>query len=167
MQSDEDPYQAMPAPKAPAAATPIGTGKKKPEYPFGLKKNEYEKLKKLPSVTNWHAKMNKKRNYGLVIEYWHATGPAEMNKNGYLKSSGFGYSGGAKSSVAQKFEMNDYDVTDIHFDEDCDSWIFKDKEGKFHRMAWPNAYRNENYPHHESRKEVDDIIAGCNGVTIH
>lgn len=139
----------------------------KKNEPFGLKKTEYKKLTKIPSLTNWHAKKNRKRNNGLVIEYWVATGPAEINKNGQLKSSGFGYSSGSKNSVPQKFEQRDIDVTDIHFDQECDSWIIKDKDGKFHRMAWPNAYRNPKYPHHESRSVVNDIIISCNGVIVH
>lgn len=180
MQSDYNDYQAMPPPKvkspratsAPAAVTDSSTATTarvttKKEIPFGLKKNEYKKLTKLPSLTNWSAKKNKKKNDGLVIDYWIATGPAEMKDNGYYKgNAGVGYTAGAKSTQIQKFEQKDIDVVEVHFDNKSDSWIIKDKEGKFYRIAWPNAYRNENYPHHASRQEVDDIIASCNGVTI-
>lgn len=140
----------------------------KPQVSFGIAKPAYTKLTKLPSLTNWHAKKNKRKNNCLTIEYWTAVGPAEMDWHRHYKGhAGVGFQAGVKTNQVQKFEQRMIDVVEVCFDEGCDSWILKDKEDKFYRVAWPNAYRNENHPHHASRKEVDDIMASCTGVTIY
>lgn len=133
--------------------------------PFDLAAREYNKLPKLPGLTNWTFKCNKKREYRLVLEYWVATGPAQY-KGDYIRSGGHGVVAGVRSNVAQKFEKRDITVAEIHYDESVDSWIFSDLEGKYYRAPWANAFQNPNYPHHKSRDEVTTILRSCSKLII-
>jgi hypothetical protein len=137
-----------------------------PQIPFNLPKREYTKQTKLPGLTNWMAKCNKKRGYRLVFEYWVATGPAEYRR-GYVHSGGHGVSGGVLSNQAQKFEKRDITVAAVYFDREIDSWIVRDLDGKFHRAPWPNAYQNPAHPHHRSREEVEAVLKKCQELTIY
>lgn len=140
------------------------------DVPFSLSKREYQKLFKIKPITNWTTKMNKKRNHGLVFEYWTSTGPAEpVYRHGnvhYKGSAGTGYTSGAKDTTVKKFEKNDIDVKEVHYEPECDSWILKDTDGNYHRAPWANCYRNPSYPHHASRDEVNNVFTTCTGLTV-
>jgi hypothetical protein len=126
------------------------------QLPFDLNQIAYKKLIKLPGITNWTFKMNKKRNNSLVVDYW---------TPGDSKNIGQGYVAGCKTTPTA-YVKNEIDVSEIHYDDKCDSWILKSKSGVFYRAPWPNAYRNPDYPHHSSRADVNTIIASCSNLKI-
>lgn len=135
----------------------------KPTIPFSLTKLSYNKLVKKSSITNWKIKKNKAKNNCLTVEYWTTT----SNSKDQSTSIGRGINSGVKSHIAQSFVKKEFDAIAIYFDSECDSWIVKSKSEDYYRMAWPNAYRNDNYPHHETRNAVDKIISECSGLTIY
>lgn len=129
------------------------------EIPFGFSTmRQYVKTRNVPSLTNWRVMKNKSFNGCLTIEMWKADRAGT--------SVGRGVTSGAKSIAPQAFSRERINVAEIYFDDEVDSWVCKSKEGTFYRIAWANAYRNDNFPHHKSRKEVNDIITSCNNLKM-
>ena len=149
---------------------------KEETLPFAFTKNKFKKelrkLQKLPSLTNWTIKYNKKRGSRAVIEFWKSCGRPEIKHYGYngpvyKGKVGIGYKNGVISKCAEKFARDDYTIIEIYFDKVSDSWILTDSKGEFHRASWANAYRNKKYPHHKSREEIDQILSTCDGSIIY
>ena len=88
-------YDAIPAPRSSRG-------------PFGLKKEEYIKLTKLPSIGDWSIKKHSKYveiKYMIIAD-------------------------------KQKISKANFKVDKYYYDVECDSWIVKDSNGGYHRLEW-------------------------------
>lgn len=163
MYSDTSEYQAMPPSKNKSTVSPeqikrtfsinkSASDNNNEIIPFEMKKSDYKKLTKLPSLEAWTIKKDTRRNI-LVVDYW-----IKQNTNkikNYLSISG-------KQSSDDKLEQNSIDIIDTHYDSHVDSWIVKDTEGNFYRLSWENVYTtSSNVKYHIYRESVNQIIFSC------
>ena len=148
---------------APASSAP-STAPAKPVQPFGLvARNLTQTVNRATILKNWKVKADPHQNYFLIVTQW---------APGKGTSVGVGASSGVRSAASSTFGKEQFRASEVWYDRESNSWIFKRHQGKddkgaakFYRAPYGNAYQNERY-HNQAPGEINAEIAKAKDLKI-